>query len=122
MNEVNGQEIVAKFLSLFPEYEEHYREHMREYGLQHAFYAEIINTPLFDLLKRNRNEVKIKQYVDFIEHMRSQGDEAVQNVVNVIILEFLSDNKEVWRCLGTYISEGFRDYINKKLLAQNCAM
>lgn len=124
VNEMNGQEIIAVFLSLFPEYEEHYREHMREYGelLQYVFYAEVINNPLFNLLKRDRDAVKIKKYVDFIEHMWLQGDEAVQNVVDVTILECLSDNKAVWRCLGIYISEEFRDYINKELLSQNCAI
>ena len=58
----------------------------------------------------------------FIEYMWLRGDESVQNVVDVTILERLSDDKDVWNNLAVYISEDFKEYINKDLLSQNCAM
>lgn len=54
--------------------------------------------------------------------MWSQGDETIQNVVDVTILEYLSDDEEVWIHFGTYISDNFRNYINRELLKQNRAM
>ena len=36
------------------------------------------------------------------------GDEAVVNVVDVTILERLSDDKETWEKFGTYVTNDFR--------------
>ena len=121
---MNGRECIKEFLTLFPEHTEHYREHMADYGelLQHVFYAEVINIPLFDLLKSNDDLNRIQKYVKFIEHMWSQGDEAVRNVVDVTILERLSDDADVWRSLGKYISASLREHINGELLLQNYLM
>ena len=121
---MNSQESVEEFLDVFPEYNEYFDKHMEDYGelLLHIFYAEVINNPLFDLLKNNIDSEQIKKYVRFIEYMWSRGDERVQNVVDVTILERLSDDIDVWNNLGAYISEEFRNYINKDLLSHNCAM
>ena len=121
---MNSQEIVEEFLGIFPEYKVYYEEHIEDYGelLQHIFYAEAINIPLFDLLKNNNDFEQTTKYVRFIEYMWLRGDESVQNVVDVTILERLSDDKDVWNNLAVYISEDFKEYINKDLLSQNCAM
>ncbi|MCR4784382.1 MAG: hypothetical protein K6A35_07685 [bacterium] len=120
----SSQEIVEEFLISFPEYIDHYYEHIKYYSelLQHIFYSETINSPLFDLLKRNKEKTKILKYVSFIENMWSQGDDTVRNVVDVTILERLSDENDVWSTLGIYISEDFRNYINGELILQNIAM
>ena len=121
---MNSQEIVGEFLVIFPEHKEYFDEHIEDYGelLQHIFYADAINNPLFDLLKNNNDSEQIKKYVHFIEYMWLRGDESVQNVVDVTILERLSDDKDVWNNLSAYISDEFKDYINKDLLSQNCDM
>jgi len=121
---MNSQEIVEEFLVMFPENRVYFDKHLEDYGelLQHIFYADVINDLLFDLLKNNNDSEQIKKFVGFIEYMWLKGDESVRNVVDVTILERLSDDKDVWNNLSTYISEEFKDYINKDLLSQNCAM
>ena len=118
------QKILDDFLTLFPEYRAHFHEEMRDSCCfpDHIFYADTINLPLIDLLKRNDDPVQIKKYVDFIEHMWRDGDESDLNVISVTVLEQLSDDQDVWRCLGTYISEEFRDFINHDVLVHNIAM
>ena len=121
---VTSEETVEEFLVTFPECKHIYTEHLKDYGelLQHVFYAEVINLPLAELLKTNKDTAQIQKYISFVERMWSQGDETVQNVVDVTILEYLSDDEEVWIHFGTYISDNFRNYINRELLKQNCAM
>lgn len=50
------------------------------------------------------------------------GDDSVRNVVDVTLLERLSDSKEGWQRFGKYISEDFKNYINVELLCNNIAM
>lgn len=124
MNNANSQEVVEKFLELFPEYINAYNEHLKGFGelLQHVFYSETINIPLVDLLKNNKDITLIKKYIGFIEYMWSEGDDTVRNVVDVTILENLSDYNDVWHSLSEYISWDFKEYINNELLLENCAM
>lgn len=127
INEKNGmddQKVIEELLLLFPEHKSVFEYHMREFGelLNHVFYSKVIGDPLFDLLQSNKDTEKIKKYVRFIEHMWKEGNESVKNVINVTILEHLSDNKDVWHHLGTYISEEFREHINNELLVYNIAM
>ena len=124
VSEMNSQEMVEEFLNIFPECKDYYSDHMSDYNdlLQHIFYAEVINLPLFALLKGNSDPCQIKKYVGFIELMWSHGDESIRNVVDVTILERLSDDKDVWYNFSTYISKDFKTYINKELLSQNYAM
>ena len=117
-------EILSDFLALFPEHRTYFRETLNDYGYfpDHIFYEYCINHQLTELLRRNDDEERIRKYVNFIEHMWRDGDVTDVNVVNVTILEYLSDHRGVWRCLGTYISEEFRDYINNDVLLHNIAM
>jgi hypothetical protein len=121
---VTSEETVEVFLVTFPECKHLYSEHINDYGelLEHVFYSEVINHPLSELLKTNKDTAQIQKYINFVELMWSQGDETVQNVVDVTILEYLSDDEGVWKQFGTYISDNFRNYINTELLKQNCAM
>ena len=117
-------EILSDFLALFPEHRTYFHESMKQdgYFADHIFYADCINYPLIELLRRNNDEELIRKYVNFIEHMWRDGSESDLNVVYVTILENLSDYKEVWHRLGAYISEEFRDFINNDVLVHNVAM
>ena len=68
-------------------------EHYADYGelLAHVFFAEAINEPLFLLLQSNIQSELIFKYCNFIEKMYFCGDADVQNVVDVTIVERLSD-------------------------------
>lgn len=50
------------------------------------------------------------------------GEEAVKNVVDVTLLERLSDDEAVWCSFGQYISDDFKKYINEELLIGNIAL
>ena len=61
----------------------------------------------------------IQQYCSFVEKMYYDGDEDVKNVVEVTILEQLSDEEEVWLRFGTYLSNEFIREINTVLIPRN---
>ena len=54
--------------------------------------------------------------------MWKYGDDSVRNVVDVTLLERLSDSEQGWQHFGKYISEDFKNYINAELLSNNIAM
>ncbi|MDE7097879.1 MAG: hypothetical protein K2O60_01860, partial [Ruminococcus sp.] len=88
----------------------------------HIFFADEINVPLFELLKQNTDIAEIKKYCSFIEDMWLNGTDDVVNVVDVTILERLSDDATVWKNFGKYISNEFIRYINTDLLLNNSMM
>ena len=99
-------------------------EHLSDFGevLLHIYASDEIGNPLFELLKNKGNEELIKVYSKVIELMWKYGEDPVVNVVDVIFIERLSDDKEVWNEFGEYISDDFKEYINKDLIRNNIAM
>lgn len=99
-------------------------EHLSDFGevLLHVYASDEIGKPLFELLKNKGNEELIKVYSKVIELMWKYGEDPVVNVVDVTLLERLSDDKEVWNDFGKYISADFKEYINKDLIRKNIAM
>lgn len=100
-------------------------KHLNDYGeiLLHLFASEQVGEPLINLLSKkaeSKNYVSI--YCKAIEIMWKYGNEAVVNVVDVTILERLSDEDEVWQKFGTYISHDFKVYINDIILKENLMM
>ena len=121
---MNDQEMIEAFLQAFPCCRNSYNEHMEKYGelLQHVFYPEVISNPLIELLERETDDPVINAYTGFIERMWQEGDESVRNVVDVTILERLSDDKKVWNRFGKYISDEFKNYINTEWIRNNIAI
>ena len=121
---MNGQEILNAFLTAFPQHAKALKTHIADYGklLPHIFYAETISEPLIQLLAETDDRPAAKKYCAFIEFMWSAGDESVKNVVDVTILERLSDDRVVWKRFGNEISAAFRRYINEDLLRSNGMM
>lgn len=107
---MNLEECVVAFIKNFPEHEQTYREHIDFHGelLGHVFFGDAINLPLTQLLKENRDIENIQKYIDFINHMYKTGDEAVQNIVEVTILEYLGDDKKVLKNAFYFFSEDIR--------------
>ncbi len=81
-----------------------------------CFFAEEINEPLIELLAKNEDIAKIKKYCGFIEDMWFLGDEAVKNVVEVTILERLTDDAALWQRFGGFISREFKGVINNEII------
>jgi hypothetical protein len=71
------------------------------------------------LLQSNSDKKTIQQYCSFIEEMYYDGDEDVKNVVEVTILEQLSDETKIWLCFGPYLSNEFIREINTVLIPRN---
>ena len=99
-------------------------EHRDIYGevLLHIFASEEVGNTLFDLLQRDSDNTYIMIYTKAIELMWKYGDIDVKNVVDVTLLERLSEDRIVWNRLGKYISEDFKTYINEELIHNNIAM
>ena len=118
------EEFAQKLAELFPEKEQALKEHYKDYGemLGHIFFSDEISVPLFELLLKEESGKEIKAYCDFIEEMWKNGDEQVVNVVDVTILEKLSDDMVVWKHFGKNISDEFIRYINNELLVQDLMM
>ncbi|MDE7364284.1 MAG: hypothetical protein K2N27_05275 [Ruminococcus sp.] len=119
------KEFFAKKLTeLFIEKAKNLKLHYEDYNklTAHIFFADEINVPLFELLKQNTNTAEIKKYCSFIEDMWLNGTDDVVNVVDVTILERLSDDATVWKNFGKYISNEFVRYINTDLLLNNSMM
>ena len=121
---MNDQEMIEAFLEAFPFCRNAYDEHMGKYGelLQHVFYPEVISNPLIELLERETDDPVISTYTGFVERMWQEGDESVRNVVDVTILERLSDDKKVWNRFGKFISDEFKNYIKTEWIRNNIAI
>lgn len=96
-------------------------EHLKDYGeiLLHIYASDEVGNPLYELLETQSDSILIDIYCTTIELMWKYGDDNVKNVVDVTLLERLSDNKEVWNRFGKHISEDFKKYINEDLLRNN---
>jgi len=118
------EEFAQELVKIFPEKLNTLIEHVEDYNelLGHLFFSEAISVPLFALLKDNVEIDKIERYCHFIEEMWSCGTEEVVNIVDVTILESLSDNKTVWENFGAYITKEFKDHINHEVLVHNLMM
>jgi len=121
---MDKQQCVNMILEIFPEYESVIEEHISCYGevLLHVLSSEVIHEPLIELLCFNRKVDLIEKYCKIIEEMWKNGTDDVVNVVDVSILERLSDDEKIWQKFGTYISEDFRNHINEEVLSWNSMM
>ena len=120
-----SKEIFAdKFVSLFPYKKQILDEHYSDFNelLGHVYFADALNEPLIKMLSQQDDESRILEYCSFIEDMWLNGDEDVVNIVEVTILERLSDDKSVWDKFGKYISNDFIRFINDVVLTENAMM
>jgi hypothetical protein len=96
-----------KFIQSFPEYEQVYKDDIEEFGeiLGHAFFGAVINSELSQLLLLNEDKQRIRKFIDFIDGMYANGNNAVRNIVEVTILAYLGDDDKVLRNAFTHFSE-----------------
>lgn len=96
-------------------------EHLKDYGevLLHIYASDELGNPLRELLEKQSNCILVNIYCKVIELMWKYGDDSVRNVVDVTLLESLSDSEECWQHFGKYISEDFRNHINVELRSGN---
>ncbi|MCI9602350.1 MAG: hypothetical protein HFI17_17970 [Lachnospiraceae bacterium] len=121
---VTREQFAKKLVKLFPEKKQALRQHYEDFGelLGHIFFYDEINIPLSDLLQKNDAGFKISAYCRFIEEMWRNGTDDVVNIVDVTVVECLSDDETVWNRFGKNISNEFKAYINDDLLKGNILM
>ena len=121
MNKEKCAELMAEWL---PEGKEILKEHLVNFNeiLLHVLAGEVITEPLIEFLHANSKSDMIEKYCYMIELMWKKGNEEVNNVVDVTILERLSDDIEIWNRFGEYISDEFKRYINDEAISNNIAL
>lgn len=121
---VTREQFAEKLVKLFPEKKQALRQHYEDFGelLGHIFFYDEINIPLSDLLQKNDAGFKISAYCRFMEEMWRNGTDDVVNIVDVTVVECLSDDETVWNRFGKNISNEFKAYINDDLLKGNILM
>lgn len=121
MNKVECANMLAEVL---PEGKAILEEHLKDYGevLLHVLAGDLITEPLTELFQWNKGSEWIPVYCQQIEKMWRNGDEDVVNVVDVTILERMSDDIRIWAAFGTYLSNDFKEYINNEVIPNNTMM
>lgn len=117
---MNKKECASFVASLAVNGKELLEEHINDYGdiLLHVFVPDLVYFPLSDSIKKG-SEQEIIKYCECIETMWKNGDDEVLNVVEVSVLECLTDDNDVWQIFGRHISREFKDYINDKYIPSN---
>lgn len=120
-NKITVRECAHLLSSLTRDGKELLTEHIYDYGeiLLHLFASEQVGEPLVELLDDGpEDKTAILIYCRAIEIMWRYGNDVVVNVVDVTLLERLSDKSEVWERFGSYISDDFKNYINDSVLKE----
>jgi len=125
MDVMNLNQICEELVKVIPEQKDKLKNSMEEYDgelLGHIYFGDEFNMHLINLLEKYTEIETIKKYCDFIEYMWKNGDKDVINIVDVTILERLSDDIVIWNRFGENISNEFKKYINNDLIPNNILM
>lgn len=123
-NKMNKEQCAEKIARLSPDGKQMLENHIAMYGeiLLHVLAGDSITESLIELLRWNKQVELIMEYCNLIEDMWLDGNDDVINVVNVTILERLSDDDKIWYRFGNYISDEFKRYINEEQIPNNLMM
>ena len=115
---MNIVEMANYITNIFPENKQYYKEHIGDYGtvLAHVFAIETINIPIEKDFNVNAERETFQKYCRLIQSLWENGDDEVRNVIDVTILESISNHERMWKAFGRYISQEFIDYINNAVL------
>ena len=121
---MNTVEMANYITDVFPQNKQYYKEHIRDYGavLAHVFTIETINIPMEKDFNVGSESETFRKYCMLIQSLWENGDDEVRNVIDVTILESISDHKRMWETFGRHISQKFIDYINDEVLTENILM
>ena len=116
---MNIVEMANYITNVFPENKQYYKEHIRDYGrtvLAHVFAIETINIPMEKDFNVGSESETFRKYCMLIQSLWENGDDEVRSVIDVTILESISNHERMWKAFGRYISQEFIDYINNAVL------
>ena len=121
---MNIVEMANYITNIFPENKQYYKEHIGDYEtvLAHVFAIETIDIPMENEFKAHAESDRFRTYCTLIQSLWENGDDEVRNVIDVTILESISDHEQMWKSFGRHISQEFIDYINDEVLGENILM
>lgn len=105
-DEHNLEGLLQRFLIVFPQYKENYKEHVSQYGecLYVDFFEKYAVPCLKSLLKEN-DKKRLKKYFELLNEMYTLGDRGVSSVVSVVILGQAIDDESLIETAYSYMGE-----------------
>lgn len=85
----NIEALAQRFLAIFPQYKDTYREHMAQYGefLFQDFFANTAAKKLQELCENpQKNKKQLQKFFDMLNEMYAEGDASVSSTVTYTIL------------------------------------
>jgi hypothetical protein len=110
---LNKDNIAERFVNEFPEFKPLFEEHIQYNDgelLPHVFFGEC-NDYFIKFLETEVTK-ELEKLFDFFERM-AKGDEYVQELLSVTILERLGDNKEILNTAYKYMGKETRKASNE---------
>jgi len=91
---MNIVEMANYITNVFPENKQYYKEHIGDYGtvLAHVFAIETINIPMEKVFNVGSESETFRKYCMLIQSLWENGDDEVRNVIDITILESISDH------------------------------
>ena len=104
--------------AVVPDGERLLEEHLRTYEelLLHVYAGDVFTCHLLNCLETGTDAAPCLR---LLERMWLEGDEAVRNVLDVTILERLSDEDSLWQAVGRQVSPEFRYIVNRVIMPNN---
>ncbi len=120
---MTGKEFLTEYAEWFPEKQNLSEEHISEFP--HIFAMQTVNIEINKAFQNGDTKYfgRLCRFVDHLWHLVCHDDnDEILNVIDVTILESISDDKTMWQRFGSLISGEFREYINKVVLTGNVLM
>ncbi|GAA0216526.1 DUF7674 family protein [Selenomonas dianae] len=94
---MNIVEMANYITNIFPENKQYYKEHIGDYEtvLAHVFAIETIDIPMENEFKAHAESERFRKYCKLIQCLWENGDDEVRNVIDVTILESISDHEQM---------------------------
>ena len=108
--------LVEDFMIRFPELDPLFQEELQFYEgkemLPHCFLGDVLNCYVTELLRKNTDQQQIQKIFNFYEELASSGDWNVSNLLQVTLLEYLWDEKPVYKNALKYMLPNTRSFNN----------
>lgn len=118
MKRMDSMACARAMAAAVPEGERQLEEHLRTYDelLLHVYAGDVFTHHLLKCLETGMDATSC---LGLMERMWLEGDAYVRNVLDVTILERLSDEEWVWQAVGRQVSPEFRDTVNRVIMPNN---
>ena len=118
MKRMDSMACAKVMAAVVPDGEKQLEEHLRTFDelLLHVYAGDVFTFYLLKCLKIGGDSAPCLR---LLERMWLEGDETVRNVLDVTILERLSDEEPLWQAVGRQVSPEFRYIVNRVIMPNN---